>query len=887
MKRWAFLLIFYFILACILHDTVCAQPSQTVSTYVLSDLEYESYPDFSRIIFSSNSKINYTSYELHDPYRIVIDLLGVSFCELQEYAEYDEGLVKSIELVKSPYAQKPQGLDEYFYAVDCIIITPRSDFPYTVSSTENGKIVAIDIGRKDKPSIRVTSVLPDLDQSQQIPPDRVSTETGHIRQEQPATISYHEPDIYENVIDYIDFESIDESLLIVLSTRYAIEYTSHKAVTPQNNIMLRPKDLLFTDLDEYTELEDGYIRSLTIVRDRGAPDAKTLDSYYYPVEAILIGLSDDLPFDLYSNEDSNIWVLEIYYPEIKEEFIAPVYEDKPVSRPIYQEKPVHKITEDTVPAERYEAPIYVDKVKEHKEEVILEEPEKEKQEHARQVRQETLSMMKQEIKKESMLKEEKIQQLQKQEFEKIQKQVMQKAETFDKERFKSVIPHEKGTLSLSECRLKALENSSQAKTAKHEVKVAQLKKRDAFRALFPNVKLKASHTTGDVLDDIGFTEELYGIEGEHPIYQGGRIMNAYKQSKVNVELAEAKYNKVEHDLSYKVAEAYYAIVTALMNIRLQEKLLKEAEPILRLAEKRHKAGLSTKLEMLNVQSRYNQIQFQIATAERDLALARFKMQQAMGIDLTDEDIEVSDVDTELPFKMIDVNLYECLEAAANNQPDIIVNRLLVESNEYGEKIAKGKQSLRVDLTGFYGKGDSYYNTEPKNMESNWNVGVKVSKPFWFATPSYSFTKDKTSLKVGQTDRTGSTAHAGELALYDKDALAITSEVEESRVSKQKAENELIETRRQTSLAIKEAYFNYEEAVLQVRNTIEKVRFHEETVKVAKAQSELNEALQSQLLESMIQLSDEQSVYIKALSDYNLAIIKLNNAIGIRDYFKLD
>jgi outer membrane protein TolC len=722
--------------------------------------------------------------------------------------------------------------------------------------------------------------------------------------------------------------------------------------------MLRPKDLLYTDLDEYTELEDGHIRSITIVKDRHAPNSKTLDSYYYPVEAIVIGLSDTLPFDLYSNDGSNIWVLEIYYPEIKEEFvssvyekepvprpayqekpvhkitedkvpaeeddtpvhidkvkehkeearyIAPVYEKKPVIRPAYQGKPVHKITEDKVPAEKDDIPIYVDKVKEHKEEVILEEPaeeakpyytaeykkavedtyEKEKQDRARQVRQETLSMMKQEIKKENSLKEEKIQQLKKQEFEKIQKQAIQKTEAFDKERFKSMIPHEKGTLSLSECRLKALENSPQAKTAKHEVKVAQLKKRDAFRALFPNVKLKASHTTGDVLDDIGFTEELYGIEGEHPIYQGGRIMNAYKQSKVNVELAEAKYNKVEHDLSYKVAEAYYAIVTALMNIRLQEQLLKEAEPILRLAEKRHKAELSTKLEMLNVQSRYNQIQFQIATAERDLALARFKMQQAMGIDLTDEDIEVSDVDTDLPFKIIDVNLHECLEAAANNQPDILVNKLLVESNEYGEKIAKGKQSLRVDLTGFYGKGDSYYNTEPKNMESNWNVGVKVSKPFWFATPSYSFTKDKTSLKVGQTDRTGSTAHAGELALYDKDALAITSEVEESRVSKQKAENELIETRRQTSLAIKEAYFNYEESVIQVRNTIEKVRFHEETVKVAKAQSELNEALQSQLLESMIQLSDEKSVYIKALSDYNLAILKLNNAIGIRDYFKVD
>jgi len=90
-----------------------------------------------------------------------------------------------------------------------------------------------------------------------------------------------------------------------------------------------------------------------------------------------------------------------------------------------------------------------------------------------------------------------------------------------------------------------------------------------------------------------------------------------------------------------------------------------------------------------------------------------------------------------------------------------------------------------------------------------------------------------------------------------------------------------------ALSVKESYYNYQEAVIQVKNSLEKVRFHEEAVKVARVQSELNEALQSQLLESLIQLVDEKSVYIKALSDYNLAIIKLNNAIGIRDYFKID
>ena len=519
--------------------------------------------------------------------------------------------------------------------------------------------------------------------------------------------------------------------------------------------------------------------------------------------------------------------------------------------------------------------------------------EKEEEEELKRIaRKELLSMLKDEIRKESFLKEEKITRLKQEELERRKREAGQKVESIGQEVLRDLLIRGRGTLSMGQSQSIALENSPQVKTAREEVKLAMLKKRDAFRALFPNVKLKASHTAGDITqteqgEPVGFKEDIYGIEFEHPLYQGGRLMNAYKQSKVNLDLSEARYKKIEHELHFKVSEAYHSIVTAIMNLRLQHQLLKEAEPILKQAERRHEAELSTNMEILNVQSRYNQIQFQIATAERDLALARFKLQQAMGLDIVDDDIDVSEVDIELPFRIIDINLYECLEAAADNHPDMLVNRFIVESSEYGEKIAKGKEGFRVDLTGFYGKADSYYNTEPKNLQDDWNIGVKVSKPFWFASPSYSFTKEKTSRKLGQTDRTGTTVSAGEISFLDKDAFAIGSEIEEARIAKQKAQNDLIDTRRQSALAVKESYYNYQEAVIQVKNSLEKVRFHEEAVKVARVQSELNEALQSQLLESLIQLVDEKSVYIKALSDYNLAIIKLNNAIGVRDYFKVD
>lgn len=859
MIRWAFLFIFFFVAVPFTgsYDTVLAEPTETVSSYILADLQHEQYPDFSRIIFASNQKIAFISYELENPYRIVIDLIGVSFCELQEYIEYEEGLVESVEIIETPYVKHPQGLDEYFYAVDYVIITPRSKSPFTVSSSEDEKVLAVDIGKKTKPALRVSEVTvsdlrkpeivakpeskesPLLVERQPIPQELITEKQPVVNQpsvaQEPAPLA-----IKEKLIDYINVEIVNDASFVIIMSNRDVIYKVKRNQYPEFNIVLTPQSRVFTDLEEYVEFDAGYMRSIQITKDSAISKPEALDSYYYPVKSIIIEPTVDLPFDFYANDNGTISILEIYYPDIEKE-----------KKDVLAEL---KMQEELI---------------------------------AQDARRGLLIQLKEEIKKEGLLRQEKVTEFRQEEIEKRKKEASQQIETIGREVIKDLLVRGKGMLSLKESQAIAIENDLQAKTSKKELKLAKLKQRDAFRALFPNVKLKASHTAGDVVDDVAFTEELYGVEGEQAIYQGGRLVNAYNQSKVNVSLSEARYKKIANDLDFKVAQAYYNIVTAVMNIRLQKELLREAEVIIQIAEKRHKSGLSTNLEIYNVRSRYNQIQFQLATTERDLALARFKLKQALGLDISEQVIDLSEVDTELPFNIIEINLNECLKAASNNQPDIMVNKLLVESNEYGEKIAQGKESFRIDLTGFYGRGDSYYDTEPKNLDDNWNVGVKVSKPFWFATPSYSFTKDKTSLKVGDTDRVGSTVNSGEIAILDKNSLSIGSEIEEAKVNKQKAENELIETRRQLALEIKEAYYNYQESILQVKNALEKVRFHTEAVKVARAQAGLNEALQSQLLESVIQLADEKSVYIKALSDYSLAIVKINKVIGIKDYFNVN
>lgn len=863
MVRWAFLFIFCCtssILILDIDNEVSAQ--ETGISYILADLSYEVYPDFSRVILASNKRIDVVSYEIHDPYRIVIDLVGVAFCELENYTVYDKGNVKSIDIIKDPTIQRPFGLDDFFYAVDYIIIKPNSKMPYKVSSSEGDRVIAVDIGERKPKKPKAVEAKPKEEKPlEEKPSQEEAPAVGAASRRRTETASGGEPPPKKpnqpkrpryvkekvppvNIIDYVHYEGLDDVSLVVVSSSRDIRFKAYRKYQPHFGVMLMPKEEVYTNLEENVVIDNEYVSAIKIVEDKTIEKPSTLDEYFYPVRYILVETKGKLPFDFYCNEDGTVSILEVIYPKPKE-------------------------------------PVRIAGVKPKKTKDGIAEAEDELF-----TRAEILKELREEIRQEGLLRQGRIVGLTKEEQARRKKQVEGMSERIGKEVLKDIIIKGKGVLKLTEAQDIGIKNSPEARTAREEVRLAKLKKKEAFRALFPQVKVKGARTEGDVLG-VDFIEEVYGVQAEQPLYQGGRLWNTYRQSKVNLKLAKSRHQKIENDINYKAAEAYYDTVTTNMNLRLQEDLLKKAGPILKAAEKRHEAALSTKLEILNVRSAYNQINFQIAIAERDLALARFKLQQAMNIDLEEGAMDLADVEPELGFKVLEVVLRKCLEMAAENQPDILVSSLLVESNKYNEKIAKARRRFKVDITGFYGRSGSHYETEPRDLNKDWNIGFKVSKPLWGHGASYSYTKEETSRKVGQTDRTGSVVNAGELSLFDKEVIGIKAEIKEAKVTRQKAENSLIGARRHAALEVKEAYYSYQQSIIQVKNALEKTQFQEEVVKVAKAQTELNEALQSQLLEAIIKLADEKSVYVKALSDYNLSLAKLNKAVGIRDYFMVE
>ncbi len=415
--------------------------------------------------------------------------------------------------------------------------------------------------------------------------------------------------------------------------------------------------------------------------------------------------------------------------------------------------------------------------------------------------------------------------------------------------------------------------------AEEETKLAHMKVREARRALYPAATFKSTWTDGTA-SRVDFTEVNHGLQLDQPLYSAGRLSETYRQALVNLQIAEKRKRKAESDFSLEIVQAYYQLVGAEATLEIQTQVMPKIQDTLRRTRKRYEKGLLTKLEMLNVESQFNQAAFQKATAENDYTLAHLKFLQRMKLN----ENAIVEVPSQFPaYSPQEISLEEAFQLAMKYRPDIHINTLLLQFNEYEEQIAKAKGGLRVDLTTFLGFSGSAFETETISLDKDYSFGIKATRNWGPHEAAFSSTTTKTSPRLGQTSRTDSTVRQLELGILK--SLNGLSEIQQALVSVERAKQDLDDTKASVLQEVEEAYISYSKARIQLQYVKEKVNFRREQLKIFEAQAALNEALPSQILQGIIQLNDEYISESVALTNYYVALARLNKAVGMPGHYK--
>ena len=111
--------------------------------FMIRDIQYQSFQDRARLAIIMNAYIECISYELKEPYRIVIDPLEEVYCDYEDKVYFEEGLIKSIEFIKT--REEPEDPRKVYYTFDFLTIELRESVSYEV--IKEGTSILLDIGQ--------------------------------------------------------------------------------------------------------------------------------------------------------------------------------------------------------------------------------------------------------------------------------------------------------------------------------------------------------------------------------------------------------------------------------------------------------------------------------------------------------------------------------------------------------------------------------------------------------------------------------------------------------------------------------------------------------------------------------------------------------------------
>ena len=439
---------------------------------------------------------------------------------------------------------------------------------------------------------------------------------------------------------------------------------------------------------------------------------------------------------------------------------------------------------------------------------------------------------------------------------------------------------EKPIVNLSSCIQMAVLNSLPVKIAKKQAELAEMKLFESWRILFPAVVGEVSDTYGKTTES-DYESRKRVLQFQQLIFDGGRSVFRLHQAKLGQKITQENFNAVKQKLIYQVKHAYYRLIHYQNVVKAQKALYEEAKKFLEMTEKQYKSGYVSRVEFLNIESKFNQVGYTLVASQQALSLAKLKFQQVLSLEVP----FALEIDTGCDYnKKLKINLERCLDLALRNRPEIKISQLSLAVSKYGEKIAKRKTWPELSLVGNIGESGEAYTADILRMKDEWSVLGKLSWSFGGSSFDYSHSRQKVNpTEIAETNLTTETrTHSFKFGLLDD--LEYFSKSKEAEIAFQKTMNDYHELRHKVIMEVKEAYFLYERAKIMLEAVESKIKYYQKEVEIAELRKSLDIIPLSGLLEVKINLNEQEMNYAKAVMECYLALAAIDRAIGISFFY---
>lgn len=464
-----------------------------------------------------------------------------------------------------------------------------------------------------------------------------------------------------------------------------------------------------------------------------------------------------------------------------------------------------------------------------------------------------------------------------------------------------------------------------AQIAHERILLSERRIQKAFRDFFTDAEL--SHTQKDgTLSQGPYKSKSWRVAMKQPLFRGGVLWNTYKLEMANRDGAKKELEKVVSELVQAASNAYFEYARAWNVLQDKEAMLREASRMKNLSDEKAKANLISEIEKLNLDSLYGQVKLDIETAKQDLELARLEIQKVLELDLSDpvevkpfyevENLNLPEINimntvdspsaekasTEYtPSLLIDgKDLGQYIDMAYANRSDLQVEASKLRAARLTHKISTGKLLPEADLIVEFGQlGETFVTgpdsrfrgdlgTSKPDLKNEWRIGAEMSWNLSGNTAKYSFDHDQRAPSVsvfqGQQGPISDT-HSFSFSVLDN--LNSIADLKETKIQALEQVVELEKAERDVIREVKEAYFNYNKALIHVESTLKRMKYREKLTSLAKHRLDNNEVQISEYLQSQIDYTGERAELHRSLADFYSAKANLNKAIGVQNFLRIE
>lgn len=467
---------------------------------------------------------------------------------------------------------------------------------------------------------------------------------------------------------------------------------------------------------------------------------------------------------------------------------------------------------------------------------------------------------------------------------------------------------EKPDKVLSDLIIRAAEASTSVKANKERIALARRRIMVAARNFFPEIQTGFELRKGSLSKD-PFTGGSYSVNFRVPIFRGGVLWNTFLRERADLQRAKKEYETMLHQLADEVAQAYFEFNRARETYKDKNVLYQKAAKQRSLSKQKFERRLISEIEYLNVESTVSQLQYDLESAKQELELARLDLERSLEVDDLDQ-LDIAPLyDTEALINKatepkdssplvagdpgrdsLTQSVEELVDLAYRHRPELQVEAEKLRQARLEEQISRGAFLPKLDLNMEFGElGESFtrIDEDPPHFPE-WLVGIELSQNLFGNRVQWSYNKDEKAPSVSQfLQGTGSRIIRRRLEVGILDGLSDYAELKEAQVKKLEQIVELEKKEEEVIREVKEAYYNYNKAEIQVESLLKRNQYRQSLVKLSQIRLEKAEIEISEYLQSEIDLAEERARLHRALADFYKAKSKLNRSIGIRDYLPME